>query len=123
MRSYLEDHNYRQVIYDSIKTNKGSGYSSSTGIFTAPMEGTYVFIWNAMTYHTGNYYCELYLYRNSIRQRFQANADARGRTDGHDNGSNCVLLSLNVGDRVGIRTKNCNYLYPEPNTSFSGFKI
>ena len=48
--SPLANHNQKTVIYNTAETNKGSGYSTATGIFTVPVAGTYVFIWHAMTH-------------------------------------------------------------------------
>ena len=118
------NYNSKPVVYGNVETNMGSGYNKSTGLFTAPVAGTYVFIWHVMTYKTGSGYCYLYLYRNGAQLQFTAYADVRGRTDGNDAGSNSAILNLNTGDTVGIRTYGgCGYLYGSEYTSFSGFII
>ncbi|XP_060595821.1 uncharacterized protein LOC132749912 [Ruditapes philippinarum] len=38
------------IIFDTATTNEGSGYDTSTGIFTAPVGGLYQFIVNYCTY-------------------------------------------------------------------------
>ncbi|XP_052079204.1 uncharacterized protein LOC127717560 [Mytilus californianus] len=35
------------VVYNTVITNLGNGYDSSTGIFTAPSNGVYIFSWSA----------------------------------------------------------------------------
>ena len=55
--------------------------------------------------------------------RFTAYPDAGGRTGGNDSASNSVVLPLSTGDTVWIKTSNCYYLYSNPYSSFSGFKI
>ena len=122
--SSLTNYHQKTVIYNTAQTNKGSGYNTATGIFTAPVAGTYVFIWHAMTKHKSiGYFCQLYLCRNGVRLNFAAHADGNETTGGTDSGSNSVVLSLSIGDTVFIKTASCYYLYSEPFTSFSGFKI
>ena len=122
--SNLANHHHKTVIYNTVQTNKGSGYSTATGIFTAPVVGTYVFMWHAMTTKSGSSnYCELYLYRNGVRLNFAAHADGHETAGGTDSGSNSALLTLSPGDTVFIKTGACYYLYSYPYTSFSGFKI
>ena len=38
------------VIYDTAHTNLGSGYDTTSGTFTAPVEGTYVFHFHALSH-------------------------------------------------------------------------
>jgi hypothetical protein len=38
------------VIYDKAITNLGNGYDATTGTFTAPVEGTYVFHFHALSH-------------------------------------------------------------------------
>ena len=123
LKSSLSNYHQQSVIYDAIDTNQSSGYSATSGLFTASMEGTYVFIWNGVTNNSTTGYCELYLHRNGIDLQYRALADARGRSDGHVSASISAVLYLNAGDTVGIKTGNCNHLHGSPWTSFSGFKI
>ena len=77
-----------------------------------------------MTQHYGSgYYCQLYLYRNGAKLNFVAEANSYGRSSGYDSASNSAVLTLSIGDTVGIKTETCYYLYARPFTSFSGFKI
>ena len=124
LTSTLNNYDHKPVKYDVVQTNKGSGYSVATGVFTAPEEGAYVFIWHAfISQAISDPRCELYIYRNGAKLQFSALADARGKTSGFDTASSSVVLYLNIGDIVGIRTEECHQLLPIPETSFSGFKI
>lgn len=40
----------QRVIFDHVITNEGSGYNVSTGVFTAPFNGTYFFILTVAQY-------------------------------------------------------------------------
>ena len=122
LTSTLNNYDHGQVKYNVVQTNIGSGYNKDTGIFTAPKDGAYVFIWYSFTFKSDSA-CELYLYRNGAKLSFSAYADTRGKPTGFDSASNSVILSLTIGDTVGIRTAYCAELLPTPETSFSGFKI
>ena len=123
LTSPLSTHHDKPVIYDAVETNEGSGYNTSTGLFTAPVAGTYVFMWHAMTLNIGSGYCVLILYRNDALLKFRAEADSRMRTGGNDAASSSAILTMNNGDTVGIKTGTCGYLFGRQWTSFSGFKI
>ena len=107
----LINHHNKQVIFNTVATKAGSGYNTTTGIFTAPVEGNYFFIWHVETANIDNAYCYLYLYKNNNGLQFTANADSRGRNGGSDSGSNSAVLFLHEGDYVGIRTSACYYLH------------
>ena len=38
-----------RVVFGMVDLNEGKGYDPSTGIFTAPAEGMYVFDWTTLT--------------------------------------------------------------------------
>lgn len=56
------------IIFETVYYNEGSGYNSSSGVFTAPKSGTYIFTVNieatndgrghVLVMVNGNYYCE-----------------------------------------------------------------
>ena len=118
-------HYSERVKYDKVETNDGSGYNASTGIFTAPVAGTYMFLWHVMTTSdNARGYCYQYLYKNGAQLQFLAVADAQGNTDRSDAASNSAVLTLNTGDTVSIRVHgSCGYLYGRQYTFFSGFRI
>ena len=108
------------IIYNRVITNRGSGYNTADGVFTAPRDGTYLFIWNSETY--GGHYCYLNLFKNGLDVGFTAYSDA---LSGHaDSGSMSLVLELTTGDRVWVYNNgNCQYLYRLNLVTFSGCKI
>ena len=107
------------IIYDRVITNKGSGYNTEDGVFTAPRDGMYLFIWNGVT--IGGQTCLLDLYKNGRDIGLYAYSDARHQVV--DSSSMSVVLELIRGDRVWVRNVNCRYSFPGVYMSFSGCKI
>ena len=107
------------IVYDSIITNKGSGFNTTDGVFTAPKAGTYLFIWNSAT--SGNDYCSLWLKKNGRIVGLLADSIARDSL--FDSGSMSVALELSTGDRIWIENSNCRKLDGGSFMSFTGCKI
>ena len=116
-------HNHKPVVYDDVRTNKGLSYDAASGIFTAPEEGTFVIIWHTITFNTGSGHCYLWLYKNGVKFYSMITADAQDNTRDYTSASMSAILALEVGDTLGIRTDECNYLGGFGGTSFSGFRI
>lgn len=47
------------LFFDVVRTNLGNHYNKSSGIFTAPHSGTYVFTWTAYCFAGGHTYLQL----------------------------------------------------------------
>ena len=88
-------------------------------MFTAPRDGTYLFIWNSETY--GGHYCYLNLFKNG--RDVGPTAYSNGQSADPDSGSMSAVLELTVGDRVWVHNGSCGYLYGGEFASFSGCKI
>lgn len=91
-RETLTDPNLT-VKFESVILNAGKGYNSSTGLFTAPVNGTYVFSWTITTKQflaTGSG-----LYVNGTYEIARTWADAREVKRIQDSaGSNTVSVQL-----------------------------
>lgn len=108
-----------KVIFETVDLNEGLGYDASSGIFTAPSGGLYVFDWTVMTWE--KQYAHTSLVVNDQEKswnycRSQA-ADLWLRC------SKMTIVRLRQGDKawIGIFSGQANMQYTY--TSFSGFKL
>ncbi|CAC5380269.1 C1QL [Mytilus coruscus] len=122
-KSELNPGAHHTLIYDVTKTNAGHGYKEATGIFTAPTEGIYVFIWVTR------------IWTDAHSTKLMINTDIYGATFirasvANDNSvSGTVVAYVRKGDSIFMRTHSIfagngniesNYLGP---TSFSGWLL
>ncbi|XP_062300617.1 complement C1q-like protein 4 isoform X19 [Scomber scombrus] len=107
------------LIYKAVKTNIGNAYSSSTGIFTAPVAGVYYFTF----YHHagGEHRAILNLYKNN---QFIVRVADHPSNDHADNGGNAAFLQLQQGDQVYVLLAYNSHVWGTGNvTTFSGFLV
>ncbi|XP_062595696.1 uncharacterized protein LOC134257063 [Saccostrea cucullata] len=108
------------LVFDRIVYNIGGGYDSSTGVFTSPVDGHFVFFVNVQG---SSYDVKTYLVLNGsakvttlvyyISERYEA-------------GPNLAVLRLIKGDRVWVKHYTGTGYYTTgdaPVTTFSGFLI
>ncbi|KAK3775000.1 hypothetical protein RRG08_036294 [Elysia crispata] len=120
----LAHHEYLQasqkVVYDTIFVNVGGGYDSTTGVFTCPTPGLYMFQFHALSHSSSNMWLELhhnYAYVSSIWGHIDQDYAAA---------SNSVILRLAKNDQVYIQTADQTDLYgatSEVYGTFSGYLI
>ncbi|XP_034565808.1 complement C1q-like protein 2 [Notolabrus celidotus] len=110
----------RTLVFRRVLSNLGNGYNSETGVFTAPVAGTYYFF---MSHHAGGQHIvSLTLIRNSdaIVQTY----DHASTADTADNGSNAAVLQLQQGDLVYVRLDANTHVWGNDLvTTFSGFLL
>jgi hypothetical protein len=98
----------------------GDAYNPSTGKFTAPTQGNYVFFVNVQSYNTNNIYVDIVL-NGSTKVRTMA---YNGASEYYESGPNLVVLTLQKGDNVWVKRYSGNGYYIDgPITTFSGFLI
>ena len=107
------------LIFNVVISNIGDGYNKSTGVFTAPMAGTYVFYVSANEYAAQNLGLDIVL-NNVSKVRLFAPPPAT-----HQTGTNMVVLTLEKGDQVWVKHSYGKgyWTHKVPLTTFTGFMI
>ncbi|XP_062595695.1 uncharacterized protein LOC134257062 [Saccostrea cucullata] len=110
------------LVFDRIVYNIGGGYDSSTGVFTAPVDGHFVFFVNVQGYSDKSVYTYIVLNGSAKVTTMVYNGD----NEYYDSGPNLVVLRLIKGDRVWVKHYFGSGYYTDgdaPVTTFSGFLI
>ncbi|CAC5394170.1 C1QL [Mytilus coruscus] len=119
LKTYQTLSNIKDIVkFDDAKINVGGGYDSTTGIFTAPRNGIYIFSCTIMANGGGNV-------------QFQLNKNDLLYTNGYaaksDYGTQTVnsLVKLKTGDKVYIkhRTGTSQTVYGNHFSTFSGYLL
>lgn len=107
------------LVFDAIISNVGNGYNPRTGVFTAPMNGAYVFYVSCIEYERQDLRLEIVL--NNVSK---VRTLAYGGTD-YQTGTNMVVLNLREGDNVWVKHYLGRGYYSKsiPLTTFTGFMI
>ena len=106
------------LVFPHVITNKGQGYDNSTGKFTAPRDGTYVFTVTVVS--SSNYYLSLEIVHDGVSKVRTFST----RLASYQTGTNLVVLELDRGDAVWVkRYGGQSYLSSVPLTTFSGFLL
>ncbi|XP_062588927.1 uncharacterized protein MG328 homolog [Saccostrea cucullata] len=110
------------LVFDRIVYNIGGGYDSSTGVFTSPVDGHFVFFVNVQSYSTYSMYTYIVLNGSAKVTTLVYN----GGNESYDAGPNLVVLRLIKGDQVWVKYYTGTGYYTQgdaPVTTFSGFLI
>ena len=114
--------NHEIIKFDHVKTNVGGAYDPDCGKFEAPEAGMYAFHWvhtnHDRTWMTTELYSNGHIYGKAV-------SDSGNHND-RSAGSNFVILKLDKGDRVWIRSSDSwhngkvlgDYL-----STFSGYRL
>jgi hypothetical protein len=104
------------VKFEDVRVNRGQGYNSSTGVFTAPRKGLY-------------HIACLILGNNGHVVHYQLNKNDAVYTKGystkgaHTSSTISSLVEMTKGDRVFIkhRTSGSEQIYGDHHSTFSGY--
>lgn len=97
----------------------GNGYNHSSGVFTSPKEGTFVFYVSAVGY--SSQLIEMDIVLNSVSQvKLHCHSSSSYQT-----GTNMVVLNLQKGDSVWVKygAGKGYFSFYVPMTTFSGFLV
>lgn len=107
------------IQFDTVLTNAGQGFNKYTGVFTAPVDGTYSFQTTILTDKDSEVWA--YIGVNGI---FKAYLNARGTDTRHGSGSQSLVITLLKGDQVTIRNSgNGGMIYGFGYTTFCGYLL
>jgi hypothetical protein len=117
--SYSSTWNSGTLVFPKVIHNIGGGYNPSTGVFTAPTEGHYVFFVTVVEFSTLYSRVDIVL-NGTSKVRTLGESDAAYQT-----GTNMTVLRLQRGDTVWIRYSYGKgyYTLSVPITTFSGFRL
>ena len=114
-------------MFPHIDHNEGGGYDASTGVFTAPCAGTYIFLAAIQGYgrQAGDDTAFVALMQDSLeRQWVLTEADRKDRKDDFDSTSLQAVLRLAAGSQVWLMTYGDQIrLYGDYYTTFSGILV
>ena len=108
-------------VFDDVQHNIGNHYNSSTGIFTAPMDGIYQFNFFVMGDDTDN----RFMVRLSINGGNNAQASSSSNANQYDTATLSMSFLLSENDTVAARyygNKNA-YDTAQIHNGFSGFLV
>lgn len=112
------------LVFPVVIYSEGTGYNPSTGIFTAPTSGTYVFYISVQSANQKYIWLDIVL-NGSSKVRATAEYNGGISVTFHQTGTNLVILHLQTGDRVWVKRYGGSGYYSQyiPITTFSGFKL
>ncbi|XP_062601022.1 uncharacterized protein LOC134262663 [Saccostrea cucullata] len=116
----LRPGNHQAIVYDSLYHDSHNAYDQTTGFFTAPVKGFYVFAWTTEINH--GYIFDSELLVNGARRQ-KNGCDMVGATQGFTTCTGVVPLELKVGDVVYIRSVSGNYVLGNGWLSFTGWLV
>ncbi|XP_060082542.1 complement C1q-like protein 2 [Ylistrum balloti] len=105
---------------DHPVTNLGGGYNPTTGVFTCPEEGVYVFTWAIGLVTTGQVYSQLL--KNGVAAGFLWT----GEKNWAEASEKTVVFELAQGDTTTVKIESAENTSPilwNLRTSFSGYII
>ena len=107
------------VVFDNVVQNVGSCYSGSTGRFTAPIAGRYLFSYCLLTNATSTYHEALFYVNGAVKARTQMYA---GASSNSVSSTGTIVYNLAAGDYCNMYSTDAVYGSTSPNfyTWFTG---
>ncbi|WAR31332.1 CAPR2-like protein [Mya arenaria] len=110
----------QSLVFNNVVTDVGGGYNPGTGVFTAPVDGLYVFSASVMVQMTTSAtFAHIRIKKNDSHVAYLYVNDSDGN---YETGMGTVTLSLQVGDTVKL-TCNESGRYIHSYSFISGFRL
>ncbi|XP_048749487.2 complement C1q tumor necrosis factor-related protein 2-like [Ostrea edulis] len=108
-----------KVVFDKVDLNEGQGYDASSGVFTAPHSGIYVFDWTTLTLPGKNAFTSVVV-NGSYKSWNYCNDRTKNLWLPC---SKMTVVKLKQGDKVWIGVNSGTADIHKQYTSFSGYKL
>ena len=117
--SSLGEISNQKIPFGYVIDQQGEAYDSTTGIFTAPGEGHYLFYSNIVA--PAEKFCHAAITKNGVSIAGLI-SDSVNTNDYHM-GGDMAVVHLMTADKVWIQTYACQGIYTGYTSVFIGFKI
>ena len=116
------------VTYEGMNVDVNSNFDVNSGIFTAPVDGVYMFAFSCRSFRSVHTWVSLRhndKIVGSAYDHFYSANDTKIPNNRSSSVSLLKLLTLIKGDRVYVRNDGSSYMYDNNNvyTNFLGFKL
>merc|ERR1711976_768220 len=101
IKSHLDWKEDKIVKFNEVTLNEGSGYNSFTGLFTAPVSGTYLMIAKILKFTKSTYYD--IMYRNHVTKHTAIICRGYDSSAQYAQNVCSTLVNLKKGDEVYVR--------------------
>ncbi|XP_062588894.1 complement C1q tumor necrosis factor-related protein 3-like [Saccostrea cucullata] len=109
----------QRVIFSTLGENNGNGYDASSGVFTAPGSGVYIFVWSIVSTET-RFSSTALIVNGKQRAVNQCNS----KKANNDSCTRTTVVKLAVGEKVWIESVQDNSAIDDyKSSSFAGFRL
>jgi hypothetical protein len=103
--------NNSTIVFETVKFNTGSHYSNSTGRFTAPVAGKYLFYTQFLGEQSANTRTIAYLSLNGSQGSSDQTVEISATTKDYNSAQATTIMNLAAGDYVSVITSGTNHPY------------